>query len=267
MSESFGVVIKLLNSLVSPKACLKYLLMALSLLLFWRFLEPYLKSINIIAEHKSLILLLVAGGTGALAGEFVGYVLYHLNEKRKEKKIKKEKEEKTTKERDIFLKTFELTHNYLYDEQIDLLNRLRKSHCTIDISFNKNKALLENNYIICLQKIFESEYIVAINPLIEELVKNHCEELTGYMVEDFLQSSHAEKILQFMENDATGTNSKISKKYIEELAKNPLCLAAHYSESENGYYLYFEEYFQEYLEKKNGVKYNKEIFLSNNILV
>mgnify|MGYP000639809173 CR=1 FL=1 len=92
MSETAGTIIKLLAALTSPKACVKYLTVAIALYLSWLYVAPNLIDLKINSEQKSLLLLLVGLGSGALIGHFLSETISLIWNKFKISRDKKNEE-------------------------------------------------------------------------------------------------------------------------------------------------------------------------------
>ena len=74
MSETAGTIIKLLAALTSPKACVKYITVAVTLLISWKYLEPVISETQISKEQLSIVLLLLGVGCGSLVGQAISWV-------------------------------------------------------------------------------------------------------------------------------------------------------------------------------------------------
>ena len=97
MSETAGTIIKLLAALTSPKACVKYLTVAISLYISWLYLAPNFTDLEITSEQKSLILLLIGLGSGSLSGHFISEISAYFWNYHKEKRDKANKEKQKEK--------------------------------------------------------------------------------------------------------------------------------------------------------------------------
>jgi hypothetical protein len=97
MSETAVTVIKLLAALTSPKACVKYLTVAIALYLSWLYLAPNFADLEITSEQKSLILLLIGLGSGSLVGHFLSEISAFFWNKHKEKRDKTKEEKQKTR--------------------------------------------------------------------------------------------------------------------------------------------------------------------------
>lgn len=73
MSETAGTIIKLLAALTSPKACVKYITVAVTLLISWKYLEPVISETQISKEQLSIVLLLLGVGCGSLVGQAISW--------------------------------------------------------------------------------------------------------------------------------------------------------------------------------------------------
>ncbi|WP_315980922.1 hypothetical protein [Aliamphritea spongicola] len=86
MSETAGTIIKLLAALTSPKACVKYITVAVALLISWKYLEPVISETQISKEQLSIVLLLLGVGCGSLVGQAVSWATEFLWKQHKSKR-------------------------------------------------------------------------------------------------------------------------------------------------------------------------------------
>ncbi len=98
MSETAGTIIKLLAALTSPKACVKYITVAITLIVSWKYFEPLIAETNISKEQLSIIILLLGVGVGSLIGHAASWIVGTLWSRYELKKneaitIKKEQED------------------------------------------------------------------------------------------------------------------------------------------------------------------------------
>lgn len=86
MSDTAGTIIKLLAALTSPRACVKYITVAIALLISWEFLATSIPETKIPKEQISIVILLLGVGCGSLIGEIFSWIYGSLWNKYKSNK-------------------------------------------------------------------------------------------------------------------------------------------------------------------------------------
>ncbi|TOM46799.1 hypothetical protein CGH76_20515, partial [Vibrio parahaemolyticus] len=93
MSETVTTIIKLLSALTSPKAAVKYIAVAASIVLSWGYLSNLAKSFGTPDENIGVVVLLAGVGIGSIVGQVIswlGQVLWRfVNSKIQSKRLAK----------------------------------------------------------------------------------------------------------------------------------------------------------------------------------
>jgi hypothetical protein len=271
MSESINIIIKLLSTLVSPKACLKYILIALFLPLGWKLLWQSSLIDNVSEEHKKIIILLVSIGLGSIIVDLVGFAINKFKQKISSKRRDNELRDKRSIDDENFKQIFRQTYNHLSDEQVILLERLLFDNCTVKLSSGGDKTLLDNKFILEIQNVSFYEVVVEINPLIRDIVIEKQNQMTHWLVEDYFNETDkedAQKILRLFEERPNIETIKVKRSYLDSISKSPICIEASYSIENDGYHIWFvRDRYKEYFESNYGKKYKDEIFIDSRCLI
>lgn len=276
MSETAGTIIKLLAALTSPKACVKYITVAITLLISWKYLEPVISETQISKEQLSIVLLLIGVGCGSLVGQAISWAAEFLWKKytsKHEAALKKEMElesaehkriEKEEKKR-LLLTNIQSSFEHLHFEQKATLRKLTLKSETLDMSEPNNSALEKNGYIQRLVHVRVSDYLTQINPVVSNFVKEQWAAEKGLKVKSFLEhNDYAEKLLELLEEDNQDKDFHVDKEVLKGASRYSGCVRGQDDDRENstGYWLWFEDYLLEEFEKKTGKSYVDEAFIS-----
>ena len=276
MSETAGTIIKLLAALTSPKACVKYITVAVTLSISWKYLEPVISETQISKEQLSIVLLLLGVGCGSLVGQAISWVtefLWKQHKSKKEAALKQEMEleeakregiEKEQKEK-LLLAKIQSSFEYLHFEQKSTLRKLTLKNETLDMSDSNNSALEKNGYIQRLVHVRVTDYLTQINPLISDFIKEQWSAEKESKVKSFLDyNDHAEKLLELLEEDNQGKDFPVDKEVLKSTSRYSEGVRGQDEDRENstGYWLWFEDSLLEEFEKKTGKSYVDEAFIS-----
>lgn len=276
MSETAGTIIKLLAALTSPKACVKYITVAVTLLISWKYLEPIISETQISKEQLSIVLLLIGVGCGSLVGQAISWAtefLWNKYTSRKEAALKQEMElEESERERiekeekdKLLLAKIQSSFEHLHFEQKKTLKKLTLKNETLNMSESNNSALETNGYIQRLVHVRVTDYLTQINPLVSDFVKGQWAAEKELKVKSFLEyNDYAEKLLELLEEDNQGKDFHVDKEVLKSTSRYSECVLGQDDDRENsaGYWLWFEDYLLEEFEKKTGKSYIDEAFIS-----
>ncbi len=189
-------VVKLVLSLTSPKACIKYLCVALCLYLSWAYLEPYLEIPSIAIDQRNLILFLIGVGGGVLVGTFLCFSFDKLYGFFLTKKIEVESE----KSKELFVQKFKAAFVHLTLKQKETLRLLTKGDFAVNVYKDGNASLLKNKYVKTILNIDQDMYLVRINPLVKSYVQREWDEELDSKIDNFLSLPDNEgvKLLEVM---------------------------------------------------------------------
>jgi len=74
VSETASTIIKLLSALTSPKACIRYIAVAVFIVLSWQYLNELLIELGLPEEQLSIVVLLIGVGIGSLIGQTLTFL-------------------------------------------------------------------------------------------------------------------------------------------------------------------------------------------------
>lgn len=273
MSETAGTVIKLLAALTSPKACVKYLTVAIALYLSWLYLAPSFADLEIASEQKSLILLLIGLGSGSLVGHFLSEISAFFWDKYKERRDKakedkkkaedKIEEEKVNREKDeALLEQIKPMFQHFTLEQKKLLRELTLKDQTINTRDSENEALIKNKFINTVLQVQYQNYVVTINPVLKDFIKQHWNAELEMRIQEFheMHERNASILLDIMTEGNTSSN--IEPSIFENLQSGTGIINKGLdNEGVPGLWLWFDLYIREKLTELNGKEYLDEIFI------
>lgn len=278
MSETAGTIIKLLAALTSPKACVKYITVALFLFVSWKYLEPVISQTKISSEQLSIIILLLGVGAGSLVGHLLSYIFEEVWESQKAKKSAKLKEKedkkrleesrmKKEREESRLLERIKTSFEHLYFEQKKTLRQLTLSNKTLEMTELGNSALESNGYIEKLVHVKQATHLVQINPIIKEFVEAQWAAEKESRVSDFIENdARSEKLLTYLEKGNSDTDSEVDYSLLKDLSEYSGCIKGVQDDREasEGFWIYFDDHLLDVFEKKTGKSYLDEVFISIN---
>lgn len=182
MSETATTIIKLLSALTSPKAAVKYISVAVLIVVSWNYFSELAKSLGTPEENISIVVVLAGVGLGSIAGQIVTWIgeffWNFINQKLETMKLAKQAiEEKTAndlkiaKENESLLQKYRKSFPHLDREQKEKLRVLSLRDITLDFSKTPFKALFENKYVIVISQTSNQTYLVRLNPVITKETK------------------------------------------------------------------------------------------------
>lgn len=196
MSDASGTILKIIALIASPKAAVKFISIAVVLLLSWGYLNGFIESLGVTSEHKSIVMLFLALGIGSLVGELVNrlgewvykYTLggYLQFKREKESELKKNELRKKT------LEHFKVTYKHFSFDTKEILWRLSEEPQSIwddGGSGNSIRALLNNGYVKQVSNVNDCEDLYELHPLISEYLKNNIEKEIDEIVDYFLDGN------------------------------------------------------------------------------
>ena len=288
MGETASTIIKLLVSLVSPKTCVKYLVVAVSLVSSWIYVGEWLKEldengVSIPQQQADIVILLVGIGVGGLLS-FILFSVYNAGHN-KWSSIKNEEAKNIEAERskinkghcnDLFKSAFISAIQHLKSSQVRALRQLTKGRANIDFSDSDNQILSDNQYIEKISCAYSSTYITQINPLIECDVVEHWKNDIESRVETlYNENPYAVDLLELLKTENADSLYLVDTKLFEHLSKyGDTCLHGDYGtpslDGKENYDLWFGEYDEdvlEALERSNNAKYNGNIVIAHERLI
>jgi hypothetical protein len=273
MSETAGTVIKLLAALTSPKACVKYLTVAISLYLSWLYLAPNFTDLEISSEQKSLILLLIGLGSGSLIGHFLSELSAFFWNKHKEKRGKEKEDKQKTQDKiegekvkkekdDALLEQIKLIFQHFTLEQKKLLRELTLKDQTIDTRDSENQALIKNKFINTVLQVQYQNYVVTINPILKDFIKQHWNAELEMRIQEFHETHETNASLLLNIMTAGNTISNIEPSIFEKLQSDTGIINTGLDDEDvPGLWLWFDLYIREKLTELNDTEYLDEVFI------
>jgi hypothetical protein len=289
MSETASTVIKLLSALVSPKNCVKYLSVAVSLVFSWVYVGEYIDAlkvdgISISDQQSDIVILLVGVGIGGL----VGFAIVQAYEKflahwESKKNIKRQEEQKETTQLDKvkadkqYTEEFKLAIDHLRASQVRTLRKLTNGRANIELGESENQILRDNGYIQTISCSHSTTYITQVNPLLNSFIIEHWKLEIEFKIERlYAVNSYANELLNLLKTENENSMAPVDTKYFESLsAYGDTCLHGDHDRHTNNkespdYHLWFGEHDEdiiEALEKRNNTKYNGNLVIINSRLV
>lgn len=279
MSETAGTIIKLLSALTSPKSSVKYLTVALSLFISWKYFEVYLKDTSIPSEHLSIIILLIGIGLGSLFGHLIAYISEetwkHFQGKRNNKlqieenrlkdnsdKIAKEKNDK------LFLNNFKSSFEHLTRGQKETLRELSVGNKNLDILDSDISALKDNKYIFLILNVSLSTYLCKINPLITEFVTAQWKQEISSRLDDLFydDTGATEALLSILKVENEDAETPIKRTFVSSLSEYIGCIKSNSDEDDGGYWIWIDNEVKDALEARTGDEYTDELWVPDDRL-
>ncbi|WP_339777303.1 hypothetical protein [uncultured Methylophaga sp.] len=278
MSETATTIIKLLSALTSLKAAVKYLSVAVSIVVSWKYFSELAKSLGTPDENISIVVLLAGVGLGSIVGQIItwlgeliwSFVKGKLEAKKRAKQEIEEKAEndlKKAKENEALLRKYTGSFAHLGWESKEKLRELTLRDITLDFSNLAFKALLENKYIKPVSQISNRTYLVTLNPFIAEVTKTVWEQEIKENVDDYFLEMTPEKskvleLMEFREADDSLIDFDIKSTIFPYYS----CIRIE-AEDENGFWLCFRSYYLGEFSKRTGKDYQDETWIDNDRIV
>lgn len=273
MSETATTIIKLLSALTSPKAAVKYISVAVFIVVSWKYFSEIAKFFGTPEENISIVVLLAGVGFGSIVGkiitwlgELVGnYVNGKLEAKRLAKQDLEEKAEneiKRAKENKALLQKYTESFSHLGWKSKEKLRELTLRDITLDFSDLAFKALLENKYIKTVSQISNRTYVVTLNPIIAEATKTTWEQEIKEDIDDYFRDMTPEKqrVLEIMEHREDDDDSVIDFDIKSTVSPYYSCIRRE-AEDVNGFWLCFRSYYLDEFSKRTGKEYQDETWI------
>lgn len=273
LSETATTIIKLLSALTSPKAAVKYISVAVFIVISWKYFSELAKSLGTPEENISIVVLLAGIGFGSIAGQIVTWVgefsWNFINGKLEAVKlIKKSIEEKTAndlktaKDNERLLQKYIKSFPHLGWEEKEKLREMTLRDITLDFSKTSFKVLHENKFIHVISQISNMVYLVGLNPVITEVTKITWNQEIKENVDDYFYNMTPEKqkILKLMEFREESDDSIIEFDIKSTISPYYSCIRRE-GEDENGFWLCFRSYYINEFAKRTGKEYQEESWI------
>ena len=279
MSETATTIIKLMSGLTSPKAAVKYISIAIFIVISWKFISELARSFGTPNEHVSIVVLLAGVGLGSIIGQIITWlgesiwqvINRRIVTKRIANKVIKEKSEddrKTASENDALLQKYTKSFAHLDWRTQETLRELTLRGVTLDFSNLSFKALYENKYIEVISEISHNTYLVALNPVLTEETKITWEKKIKENVDDYFLEMTAEKsrVLELMEFREKDDDSIISFDIGPVVLPFGPCIRIE-GEDATGFWLTFRSYYPDEFSKRTGKDYIDETWIDRDRIV
>lgn len=273
MNETATTIIKLLSALTSPKAAVKYISVAVFIVVSWKYISELAKSLGTPEENISIVVLLAGVGFGSTAGQIVTWIgeLFwnFVNGKLEAAKLAKQAIEekaandlKLDNENKRLLQKYTESFPHLDWESKENLRRLTLRDITLDFSNMAFKALLENKYINVVSQISNTTCLVRLNPIVVEVTKKTWEQEIKENVDDYFREMTPEKqkVLWLMECREEDDDSIIDFDIKSTVSPYYSCIRRE-AEDENGFWLCFRSYYLDEFAKRTGKEYQDESWI------
>jgi hypothetical protein len=273
LSETATTIIKLVSALTSPKAAVKYISVAVFIVVSWKYFSELAKSFGTPEENISIVVLLAGVGFGSIVGQIITWfgelVWNYVNGKLEAKRLaKQDLEEKTeneikrAKENEALLQKYTESFSHLGWESKEKLRELTLRDITLDFSNLAFKALLENKYIKAVSQISNRAYVVTLNPVIADVTKTTWEQEIKENLDDYFRDMTPEKqrVLEVMERREDNDDSVIDFDIKSTVSPYYSCIRRE-AEDENGFWLCFRSYYLDEFSKRTGKEYQDETWI------
>ncbi|NRD73023.1 hypothetical protein HQQ94_07170 [Shewanella sp. VB17] len=262
MSESVTTIIKVLSSLTSPKASVKYISVGIFMLLTWKYISKIVDITGISSEQKSVVVLFIGLGLGSLIGHlmYLGFdYCYSKHKKSKEKKAKLKIEESESKKTlDEFKKVY--LHYDHWTKKI--LRDLSNKELCIEWERYGLDAPKENGYIQKVLNVDSSKDIYKLHPALTSFVSNEWSDEVkanmGQLFDDF--SENKKSLVKLLEFKNRGQEGPLAVDAID-VARNHQYIFNIEVEDEDGFYITLEQPYHDLICEKLNVELADETYI------
>ncbi len=275
MSETASTVIKLLSSLTSPRAAVKYLTVSACVYFAWRYFEGPVRGTGIPDEQLSIVLILLGVGVGSIVGHGISEmsgaawdaISNAVRVRRESAEAQKRKildQEARTASDERFQVDFAATFNHLLPDQKKILRELTISERNVTLSGEQSSALKKNGYIIPIVNVTGSTYLTNINPLIEDFVKSQWATELEQRVDEFFEvhGEAAPMLLNLLKEGWEEAKHTVSSTLFDGFNQYGGCVRVFEDEDERCISLWFDDYVQDLFEQRTGDDYDDEAWIS-----
>lgn len=272
MNDFISPILKILSTLVSARASVRYVFIGLALIYSWVKIKPLIDPYGLPSQISGIACTFIGIGTGSLAAWLL-FVIFdlivslHKAAKDKKNKEKDELEKATLKnEQDkFFLEQFKENIMHYNGDSIKILRTLckRNASYSTDITISDSykikaiEGLRKNRIILEVINITPKEYVYTLNPLLKDwLVAYFHEKLRANCIEylENLSPSRA-KALELLENDSIEPFTFPEELMINNYHYSP-CIECNATEDiEESFYFEFREDYRETFEEVTGKHY------------
>lgn len=272
MSDFASTFFTVANALVSPKAIIKFLSIAILLIATWLYIAPSLSELGIPAEHFSFIILLI----GMSLGSFVGIILsliydflfdiYKQSRKKKSDLKKRQLEEKSAQEEqkirdEILSEKLESSIDYLSINDKHILYLLSQANGTIDLKDYENSILLDNEYMQTISRVDSDRVLVKLNPTLLDIVQISFERYKSTEVQLFLTSNkYAEQLLDLLDVNNSEATTSVHIDVLTSVSGYSRHIQAEYH-PDSGFWLSFGRFMFEAFEEQQERKFSEEFLI------
>lgn len=272
MSDFVSSFFTIANALVSPKAIIKFLSIALLLIITWLYISPPLSELGIPVEHFSFIILLIGIGLGSLLGIILSLIydfFFNIYKKKskeksdfKRREIEKERDEEDQKIRnEVLVKKLESSIDYLGIEDKQTLYLLSQTIHTIDHREYNDSILLDNEYIQIISRVNKDRVLVELNPAILSTVQASFEHYRKTEVEFFLKSNkNAERLLELLDVNNSEATTLVNIDVLRSVSGFSHHIHGEFHQG-SGYWLSFDRFMFEAFEEQLGRRFSEEFFI------
>lgn len=207
MSETVSTVIKVISALTSPTLALKFILIALFLVIFSIYLPPYLAAHGVVGDYSYTAIIFAGCGVGSLIGSLFSYLInrcnkaYGLSQKDKsdQKAAAKKLEEQERKDRSYIEEFKVVFRHYDYNTRSILRELSIKDtvYCIVEghppRKDSRISLLSGAGYIQSKGMISNDRALFAINSLIREYISAQWQEEIETNINEFFSTTTAFK--------------------------------------------------------------------------
>lgn len=272
MSDFVSSFFTIANALVSPKAIIKFLSIALLLVITWLYISPPLSKLGIPVEHFNFIILLIGMALGSLLGIVLSLIyefFFNIYKKKskersdfKRREIEKKRNEEDQKTRnEVLVKKLESSIDYLGIEDKQTLYLLSQTIHTIDYREYNDSVLLDNKYIQIISRVDEDRVLVELNPAVLNTVQVSFEHYKKSEVEFFLKSNkNAERLLELLDVSNSEATTLVDIDFLRSVSGFSRHIHGEFHQG-LGYWLSFDRFMFEAFEEQLGRSFSEEFFI------
>lgn len=280
MSETSGAILKIITALTSTKTAIKFISIALFLLLSGKAIEQIVMQTGAPVEYQKTIILFLGLGLGAIVGDIIirlGLMVYSITYGRYKKAQEKQyMEEQNESNRKALLHHFSETYKNMHkSSQRELWELAQGKVCIWDDpeSDSDINVFVNNGYARHFSTVNEHSSIYELNQVISDYLREVVPKEQELSLQKFREDK-SELMLSLLGFLETGKKPEICEveiqKYLELCKKHSEILEYHnyYDHGEDGfsskligYEIYIDPYHKEKLDELFSLKFLRTIVL------
>jgi hypothetical protein len=273
MSESAVTVIKILSSLTSPKASVKYIAVGVFMLLAWKYLNSVVEIYGVPSEHRSVIVLFIGLGLGSLIGHFVYSIINFLWSKYETsrldvlkqldvQKAEKEAEKEQNIANNILLENFKKVYPHYNRWTKQVIRNLSLKESDLKSECEEVTVPTNNGYILKVANIDREQDIYKLHPVLTDFVSIEWRSEVDGNTKGFFDNydDHKQELIKLLELKNRNDETQVSLSAINVVGHHRGIFDIE-AEDDVGFYISVDQPYYDFICDKLDVELADETYI------